>query len=52
MDFERYNDDDFCDVAEGILEDIVLEAGKRLYDLSTSSDEDTASIRGIFSNRC
>ncbi|KAK8807825.1 hypothetical protein WA588_006266, partial [Blastocystis sp. NMH] len=45
MDFERYSDDEFCDVAEGILEDIILEAGKRLYDLSTSSDEDNASIR-------
>ena len=45
MDFERYSDDEFCDVAEGILEDIILEAGKRLYDLSSSSDEDNASIR-------
>lgn len=51
MDFERYSDDEFCDVAEGILEDIILEAGKRLYDLSTSSDEDNASIRCRFGNR-
>lgn len=51
VDFERYSDDEFCDVAEGILEDIILEAGKRLYDLSTSSDEDNASIRCRFGNR-
>lgn len=47
MDFEKYNDDDFCVVAEGIIEDIILEAGRRLYDLPASSDENTASIRGI-----